>query len=79
MSKMGVSTVASYVGSQLFEAVGISETVLARYFPGFTSRLGGITLEHIATSVLTLHASAYEPAHRGTRRTAQQRRVPVAP
>src|SRR5580698_5686509 len=59
MSKMGVSTVASYVGSQLFEAVGISETVLARYFPGFTSRLGGITLEHIARSVLTLHASAY--------------------
>jgi len=62
MSKMGVSTVASYVGSQLFEAVGISETVLARYFPGFTSRLGGITLEHIAGSVLTLHASAYAPA-----------------
>jgi glutamate synthase (NADPH/NADH) large chain len=62
MSKMGVSTVASYVGSQLFEAVGISETVLARYFPGFSSRIGGITLEHIARSVLTLHASAYEPA-----------------
>ncbi len=59
MSKMGVSTVASYVGSQLFEAVGISETVLARYFPGFTSRLGGITLEHVARSVLTLHADAY--------------------
>jgi len=56
MSKMGVSTVASYVGSQLFEAVGISESVLSRYFPGFTSRLGGITLEHIARSVLTLHA-----------------------
>ena len=62
MSKMGVSTVASYVGSQLFEAVGISETVLEKYFPGFTSRLGGITLEHIARSVLILHASAYEPA-----------------
>jgi glutamate synthase (NADPH) large chain len=61
MSKMGVSTVASYVGSQLFEAVGISETVLARYFPGFSSRLGGITLEHIARSVLTLHANAYQP------------------
>ena len=40
MSKMGVSTVASYVGSQLFEAVGISETVLARYFPGFTRDSG---------------------------------------
>jgi glutamate synthase (NADPH/NADH) large chain len=61
MSKMGVSTVASYVGSQLFEAVGISESVLARYFPGFTSRIGGITLEHIARSVLASHAGAYAP------------------
>jgi glutamate synthase (NADPH/NADH) large chain len=61
MSKMGVSTVASYVGSQLFEAVGISEDVLRKYFPGFRSRIGGITLEHIARSVLDLHASAYEP------------------
>jgi glutamate synthase (NADPH/NADH) large chain len=62
MSKMGVSTVASYVGSQLFEAVGISESVLSKYFPGFHSRIGGVTLEHIANSVLALHASAYEPA-----------------
>ncbi len=61
MSKMGVSTVASYVGSQLFEAVGISDEVLLRYFPGFRSRIGGITLEHIARSVLQLHTSAYEP------------------
>ncbi len=62
MSKMGVSTVASYVGSQLFEAVGISQEVLSKYFPGFRSRIGGITLEHIARSVLALHADAYEPA-----------------
>ena len=61
MSKMGVSTVASYVGSQLFEAVGISNEVLARYFPGFQSRIGGVTLDHIANSVLSLHASAYRP------------------
>ena len=61
MSKMGVSTVASYVGSQLFEAVGISDTVLSAYFPGFHSRIGGITLEHIARNVLSLHASAYDP------------------
>jgi glutamate synthase (NADPH/NADH) large chain len=59
MSKMGVSTVASYIGSQLFEAVGVSHEVLSRYFPGFHSRLGGITLEHIARSVLTLHAEAF--------------------
>ena len=59
MSKMGVSTVASYIGSQLFEAVGVSHEVLSRYFSGFHSRLGGITLEHIARSVLTLHAEAF--------------------
>ena len=62
MSKMGVSTVASYVGSQLFEAVGIDADVLANYFPGFRSRVGGITLEHIARSTLQLHTSAYRPA-----------------
>ena len=62
MSKMGVSTVASYVGSQLFESVGISDQVLSRYFPGFHSRLGGVTIEHIGESVLSLHASAYHPA-----------------
>ena len=62
MSKMGVSTVASYVGSQLFEAVGVSQSVLSKYFPGFHSRIGGITLEHIAQSVLALHQSAFHPA-----------------
>ena len=61
MSKMGVSTVASYVGSQLFEALGLSEELLSRYFPGFHSRLGGVRLEHLARSVLALHASAYDP------------------
>jgi glutamate synthase (NADPH/NADH) large chain len=62
MSKMGVSTVASYVGSQLFEAVGLDADVLDKYFPGFQSRVGGATLEHIARSTLKLHASAYRPA-----------------
>jgi glutamate synthase (NADPH/NADH) large chain len=66
MSKMGVSTVASYVGSQLFETVGISEDILDRYFPGLHCRLGGITLDHLAVSVLQLHASAYKPT-RGER------------
>jgi glutamate synthase (NADPH/NADH) large chain len=59
MSKMGVSTVASYVGSQLFEPVGVSDDVLGRYFPGFISRLGGVTLEHVATDVLRTHAHAF--------------------
>src|SRR5665213_2280326 len=61
MSKMGVSTVASYVGSQLFEPVGLSDDVITRYFPGFHSRLGGVTLEHLANDVLRWHTSAFEP------------------
>ena len=64
MSKMGVSTVASYVGSQLFEAVGIDADILTPYFPGFTSRFGGVTLEHLAQGLLDQHAQAYL-AHRG--------------
>ncbi len=64
MSKMGVSTVASYVGSQLFEPVGVSDDILERYFPGFHSRLGGITLEHVARDVLRMHASAFDAPER---------------
>ncbi len=62
MSKMGVSTVASYVGSQLFEAVGVSDDILSRYFPGMKSRMGGVTLERVAGDVLTWHSDAYAPA-----------------
>ena len=62
MSKMGVSTVASYVGSQLFEVVGVSQGVLDRFFPGLASRVGGVTLGHLESAVLELHASAYAPA-----------------
>ena len=42
MSKMGVSTVASYTGAQIFEALGLSQAVVDRYFTGTTSKLGGI-------------------------------------
>ena len=61
MSKMGVSTVASYVGSQLFEAVGLSEDVLSRYFPGFHSRVGGATLDRLAEDAVHWHDEAYGP------------------
>jgi glutamate synthase (NADPH/NADH) large chain len=60
MSKMGVSTVSSYVGSQLFEPIGVSDDILSRYFPGFRSRLGGVTLERVAGDVLQWHESAYK-------------------
>ena len=51
MSKMGVSTVASYTGAQIFEALGLSREVVDRYFTGTTSKLGGVTLEQIAEEV----------------------------
>jgi glutamate synthase (NADPH/NADH) large chain len=69
MSKMGVSTVASYTGAQIFEAVGLSQAVVDRYFTGTTSKLGGVELETIAEEVARRHAVAYPtsgiaPAHR---------------
>lgn len=69
MSKMGVSTVASYTGAQIFECVGLSQSVVDRYFTGTTSKLGGIELDVIAEEVARRHATAYPrggiaPAHR---------------
>ncbi|MBC7275181.1 glutamate synthase large subunit [Nocardioides sp.] len=59
MSKIGVSTVASYTGAQIFEAVGLSRDVVDRYFTGTTSKLGGIGLDVIAEEVAKRHATAY--------------------
>ncbi|MBD8869701.1 glutamate synthase large subunit [Nocardioides sp. MJB4] len=69
MSKMGVSTVASYTGAQIFEAVGLSQSVVDRYFSGTTSKLGGVDLDVIAEEVARRHRTAYPrggiaPAHR---------------
>ena len=62
MSKMGVSTVASYVGSQLFEAVGVADDVLERCFPDLSARVGGTTFDGFARAVLRRHAIAYDVA-----------------
>ncbi|HEY0486533.1 MAG TPA: glutamate synthase large subunit [Mycobacteriales bacterium] len=59
MSKMGISTVASYTGAQVFEAVGLSEEVVERYFAGTTSKLGGVGLDVIAAEVAARHARAW--------------------
>ncbi|MGB3232793.1 MAG: glutamate synthase large subunit, partial [Mycobacterium sp.] len=69
MSKMGISTLASYTGAQLFQAVGISQQVLDEYFTGLSCSVGGIELEDIANDVAARHALAYldrpdEWAHR---------------
>lgn len=59
MSKMGVSTVASYTGAQIFEALGLSSELVDRYFTGTTSKLGGLGLTEIAEEVRRRHLQAY--------------------
>jgi glutamate synthase (NADPH/NADH) large chain len=59
MSKMGISTVASYRGAQVFEAIGLDQAVIDRYFTGTTSQLGGVGLDVIAQEVAHRHARAY--------------------
>ena len=59
MSKMGISTVASYTGAQIFEAVGLSHAVVDRYFTGATSKLGGIGLTEIAQECAERHNVAF--------------------
>ncbi|OCG75727.1 glutamate synthase large subunit [Microbacterium sediminis] len=59
MSKMGISTVSSYAGAQVFEAVGLSQELIDTYFTGTESKLGGIGLEQIAAENAARHAFAY--------------------
>ncbi|WP_433324884.1 glutamate synthase large subunit [Spirillospora sp. CA-294931] len=61
MSKIGVSTVASYTGAQIFEAIGLGSEVVDRCFTGTTSRLGGIGFDAIAAEVTARHRRAYPP------------------
>ncbi|MGW1011096.1 glutamate synthase large subunit [Streptomyces termitum] len=59
MSKMGISTVASYRGAQVFEAVGLDEAFVARYFHGTATKIGGAGLDVVAEEVAARHAKAY--------------------
>ncbi|MEV0120134.1 glutamate synthase large subunit [Streptomyces sp. NPDC050703] len=59
MSKMGISTVASYRGAQVFEAVGLEQSFVERYFSGTTTKIGGAGLDVIAQEVAARHAKAY--------------------
>lgn len=60
-SKMGISTIQSYQGAQIFEAIGIDEGVIDKYFTNTVSRVGGITLEDIERDVDELHSAAFDP------------------
>jgi glutamate synthase (NADPH/NADH) large chain len=70
MSKMGISTVASYTGAQVFEAVGLDAKLVERYFTGTSSTIGGVGLAEIAGEIAARHGTAYpaNPAERAHRR-----------
>ena len=63
-AKMGITTLQSYQGAKLFEALGISQRVIDDYFAGTVSRIGGITLEDIANACEARHACAFDPLGR---------------
>ncbi|HJR76211.1 MAG TPA: glutamate synthase large subunit [Nitrospiraceae bacterium] len=61
-SKMGISTVQSYCGAQIFEAIGLNRELVDRYFTGTPSRIEGIGIREIGEEALRRHRIAYEPA-----------------
>ena len=64
-SKMGISTIQSYMGSRIFEAIGINEEVISKYFSGVVSRVGGIGIADIEKQIETLHSQAFDPLDLG--------------
>jgi glutamate synthase domain-containing protein 2/glutamate synthase domain-containing protein 1/glutamate synthase domain-containing protein 3 len=63
ISKMGISTIQSYCGAQIFEAVGLERELIDRHFTGTASRIGGVGLDVLATEALERHARAYPVPH----------------
>ncbi len=63
LSKMGISTVQSYTGAQIFEAVGLDADLVDRHFHGTASRIGGVGLDVLAREALDRHARAYPARH----------------
>ena len=61
-SKMGISTVQSYCGAQIFEAIGLNHELIARYFTGTPSRVEGIGIREVGEETLRRHCLAYDPA-----------------
>ncbi len=72
-AKMGISTIQSYQGAKIFEAIGISADVIEKYFTNTVSRIGGITLKDIEDDVDALHSSAYDPLGLETDLTLESR------
>jgi len=65
-SKMGISTVRSYRGAQIFEAIGLQPDFIERYFPGTVSRIGGVGLEVVVEETLARHRLAFPERHSGS-------------
>jgi glutamate synthase (NADPH/NADH) large chain/glutamate synthase (ferredoxin) len=63
ISKMGISTIQSYCGAQIFEAVGLEKALIDRHFTGTASRIGGIGIDVLARETLDRHATAYPSDH----------------
>ena len=61
MSKMGISTLRSYHGAQIFEAIGLSETMIDNYFSGTPSQIGGIDLPELAREIMKIHQEIFSP------------------
>src|SRR5581483_11400422 len=64
ISKMGISTIQSYCGAQIFEAVGLEPELIERHFTGTASRIGGVGLEQLATEAIERHFRAYPRTER---------------
>ena len=77
ISKMGISTIQSYNGAQIFEAVGLAPELIDRHFTGTASRIGGIDAQILAVETLERHARGFGAHQR--RPAAGRRRLRVAP
>ena len=62
MSKMGIATITSYKGAQLFEAIGLSQEIIDAYFGNTVSKIGGIDINDLAKDILTSHGEAFSEA-----------------
>ena len=79
MSKMGIATISSYCGAQIFEAVGLDRELVERYFGGTPSAVGGVGLTELAREALERHARAYpERHHRSLPEHVEDSELPAA-
>ncbi|MDD4610076.1 MAG: glutamate synthase large subunit, partial [Bacteroidaceae bacterium] len=63
LSKMGISTIRSYCGARIFEAIGLSEELSTTYFGGISSNIGGIGIQEIAEEAILMHQKAFQEEH----------------